>query len=243
MRKKVLYSAFGLVLFVSTFFSGEHNHKSYQQFDNLTAKSIFMQSGNINTVFRTDAYFNYDKVTFSGGKAGMIWPAASSQRLTTIFTTGIIIGAKSVISGNQKELRLAASMYSTHYTAGNIPVIGQVPPTSVCNDSAFNGYLVSVTDQSLVNGGVRTKTAAGRTYTFNYSPWNAWPVNLGAPYVEVNGIAGYQPGWNADRPGTGNGNARPSEMIFTIFMDYTNCTNNIHVSELALPGGTLPLGC
>ncbi|MEO8514229.1 MAG: T9SS type A sorting domain-containing protein [Ignavibacteria bacterium] len=242
MIRKVLFTA--LVLFSNSFvvISSDHGNNQISSSSVMVSKNIFLQSGNINTVFRNDGYFNYDKVTFSFGAAGMIWPAGSSQRLSPVFTSGIWIGAKSVISGNQKELRLAASMYTTHYSPGNIPVNGQVPPLSVCNDSAFNGYLVSVTDQSLVNGGVRTKTAGGRTYTFNYSPWSAWPVNLGAPYVEVNGTPGYQPGWNADRPGIGFGTARPSEMIFVVFMDYTNCTNNIHISEPGLPGGTSPLG-
>ncbi len=242
MVKKVLVSALILLSSSILVIANNHEFKTISSTTLITPKSIFLQSGNINTVFRTDGYFNYDKVTFSGGAAGLIWPSGAAQRLSPIYTTGIFIGAKSVISGNQKELRLAASMYNTHYSPGNIPVNGQVPPLSVCNDSAFNGYLVSVTDQTLVNGGVRTKTAGGRTYTFNYSPWSAWPVNLGAPYVEVNGVPGYQPGWNADRPGTGNGTARPSEMIFTVFMDYTNCNNDIHLSELSLPGGTLPLG-
>ncbi len=242
MRKKVLLTALGLIMLVATSISGEHKNKFYQQNDNLTARSIFLQSGNINTVFRNDGYFNYDKVTFTSGEAGMIWPVQATQRLTVVYTTGIWIGAKVVLPNNQKELRLAASFYNTHYSPGNIPVNGQIPPVSVCNDPAFNGYLVSVTDQTLVNGGVRTKIAAGRTYTFNYSSWSAWPVNLGAPYVEVNGIPGYQPGWNADRPGIGFGTARPSEMIFTVFMDYTNCTNNIHTSEPGLPGGSLPIG-
>lgn len=208
----------------------------------LPSQSIFLQSGNINTVFRNDGYFNYDKVTFTSGDAGFIWPVSSTSRLTAVFTSGIWIGAKSVISGNQKELRLAASFFDTHFSPGNIPVNGQVPPVSVCNDSAFNGYLVSVTDESLVNGGVRTKIAAGRTYTFSYAAWSNWPVDQGAPYVEVNGIPGYQPGWNADRPGVGFGTAKPSEMIFVVFMDYSNCTNNIHQSGISLPGGSLPLG-
>ena len=242
MIKKVLIAALVIFSYSVTVTTSDRGNGIVSNSSVLAPKSIFLQSGNINTLFRTDGYFNYDKVTFSGGTAGMIWPTGTTQRLTSIYTTGIFIGAKSVISGNQKELRLAASFYGTHYSPGNIPVNGQVPPISVCNDSAFNGYLVSVTDQSLVNGGVRTKTAGGRTYTFNYSSWSAWPVNLGAPYVEVNGVPGYQPGWNADRPGTGNGNSRPTEMIFTVFMDYSNCTNNVHTAELSLPGGTLPLG-
>jgi len=204
------------------------------------AQSIFMQGNNINTVFRTDGYFNYDKVTFSNGIAGFIWPVNSLQRLTAIVTSGIWIGAK--VSA-QHELRLAASFYNTHYSPGNIPVIEQVPPSSVCSDPSWRGYYVQLTDPSLFNGGTRYKTAGGRQYTFNYDSWAAWPVQKGAPYVEVNGIPGYQAAWNGDRPGIGNGStARPDELSFFVFMDYTNCTNFQHLSEVSLPGGTLPLG-
>jgi len=204
------------------------------------AQSIFMQGNNINAVFRTDGYFNYDKITFSNGEAGFIWPANSPQRLTAVFTSGIWIGAK---VGPQRELRLAASFFNTHYSPGNIPVIGQVPPSSVCSDPSWRGYYVQLTDPSLFTGGTRYKMAGGRQYTFNYDSWAAWPVQKGAPYVEVNGIPGYQPAWNGDRPGIGNGmTARPEELSFFVYMDYTNCTNNIHTMELSLPGGTLPLG-
>ncbi|MBE2228697.1 MAG: T9SS type A sorting domain-containing protein [Ignavibacteria bacterium] len=242
MKNLVLLKALLLLLAVTTFSKEREGYIANTESPFAPAQSIFLQSGNINTVFRTDGYFNYDKVTFTTGDAGFIWPVAAAQRMTAVFTSGLWIGAKVNIAANQKELRLAASFYNTHYSPGNIPVMGQVPPSSVCSDPAFNGYLVSLNDQSLVNGGTITKNAGGRTYTFVYSSWAAWPVGQGAPYVEVNGIPGYQPGWNSDRPGTGNGNARPSEMIFSVFMDYTNCTNNPHASELSLPGGTLPLG-
>ena len=203
-------------------------------------QSIFMQGNNINSVFRTDGIMNYDKVTFTGVVAGFIWPATATQRLTAVYTSGIWIGAK---VGPQHELRLAASTYDSHYSPGNIPVIGQVPPSSVCSDPSWRGYLVQLTDPALFNGGTRFKNAGGRQYTFNYDSWASWPVQKGAPYVEVNGIPGYQPAWNGDRPGIGNGmTTRPEELLFMVFMDYTNCTNNIHSSDLGLPGGSLPLG-
>jgi hypothetical protein len=203
-------------------------------------QSIFMQGNNINAVFRTDGYFNYDKVTFTSGVSGFIWPVNAPQRMTAISTTGLFIGAK---VGPQRELRLAASFYNTHYSPGNIPQLGQVPPSSVCSDPSWRGYYVQLTDQSLFNGGTRYKIAGGRQYTFNYDSWASWPVEKGAPYVEVNGIPGYQPAWDGDRPGIGNGmTARPEELLFMVFMDYTNCSDSIHRSELSLPGGTLPLG-
>ena len=106
-------------------------------------QNIFMQGNNINAVFRTDGYFNYDKVTFMNGDAGFVWPATSTVRMTAIFATGIWIGAK---AGPQRELRLAASTYNSHYSPGNIPVIGQVPPLSVCSDPTWRGYYIHLND-------------------------------------------------------------------------------------------------
>lgn len=203
-------------------------------------QNIFMQGNNINTVFRTDGIFNYDWVTFTDKEAGFIWPVTSISRRTVNFTSGILIGAK---VGPQRELRLASSSYESHYSPGNIPVIGQVPPPSVCSDPSWRGYLVQLTDPTLTNGGVRVKTAGGRQYIFTYDSWANWPIAKGAPFVEVNGAPGYQPSFNGDRPGIGNGmTARPDELLYMVYMDYTNCTNNIHLSEISLPGGTLPLG-
>jgi len=228
-----------LIIFItasSIIFSDTHNKYSNQN-NYAPVTNNWMQVNNINTIFRSDGYFNYDKVTFPGGEAGFIWPVSSATRKTADFATGIWIGG--LVNG---QLRLAASLYNTHYSPGNIPVIGQVPPSSVCNDPRLRMYQVNLSDSTLINGGVRQKTAGGRTYTCTYDAWSLWPVDLGAPYVEVNNIPGYQPGWYGDRPGIGNGPARPDEILFCVFMDYTNCTNNIHYSELSLPGGTMPIG-
>ncbi len=204
------------------------------------AQNIFMQGNNINTCFRTDGISNYDWVTFPDKDAGFIWPVTSTIRRTAVYTSGFWIGAK---VGPQRELRTATSGYATHFSPGNIPVIGQVPPASVCSDPSWRGYLVNLNDPSLTSGGFRTKSAGGRQYPFTYDSWANWPVAKGAPYVEVNGITGYQPSFNGDRPGIGNGmTARPEELLYMVFMDYTNCTNDTHQAEVSLPGGTLPLG-
>jgi hypothetical protein len=204
--------------------------------------NIFMGGNNIFTVFRSDGIFNFDKITFQGVIAGFIWPVSNPSRLTIDFASGLWLGAKVILQNNQKELRAAGCLYNSIFTPGNIPVIGGIPPQSVCDDPSWKAYLVNLIDSSLVNGGVRTRIAGGYTYTITYDSWANWPVNKGAPYVEVNNIQGYQPGWNADRPGIGFGNSRPAEICFMVYMDYTNCTDSVHVSEISFPGGTKPMG-
>jgi hypothetical protein len=236
MKNIILW--FGLVLpsFIITANIPDNNNYSAGL---IPVQQVFMRVNNIQTAFCTDGIFNHDKFTFPGGSAGFIWPVSSSAGNTLSFATGLWVGAK---VGPQRELRAAGCIYNSHYSPGNIPVIGQVPPASVCSDNSFKGYLVNLTDQSLFNGGVRTRITGGITYTFTYDAWANWPVNKGAPYVEVNHIPGYQPGWNSDRPGIWHTTARPDEIAFMVYMDYTNCTNNIHTLDTNLPGGTLPLG-
>jgi len=106
-------------------------------------QNYFMQGNNINTCFRTDGIFNYDFVTFPSSDAGFIWPVTSTTRKTINFTSGLYIGAK---VGPQSELRLAACAYASHFTPGNIPVVGQPSPQSVCSDPTWKGYHVQLTD-------------------------------------------------------------------------------------------------
>lgn len=214
-------------------------NNSYAELPLAPVQSSFLQTNNINLAVSNDGILSYDRFTFTNGEAGFIWPVAAAARLTADFAAGLWIGAK---VGTSRELRLSAAIYSSHYTPGNIPVIGQVPGSNVCSDPQFKLYVVNLQDPSLVNGGTRTKVAGGRTYNVFYEPWSSWPLNLGAPYVEVNGIPGYQPSFEGDRPGVWHTTARPDEMVFSVYMDYTNCSNNVHTSAAGLPGGTLPLG-
>jgi hypothetical protein len=245
-NKSLITGLIGLVTIVTfgiNLTSAEEPYNfSRKSFNFAPIQNIFMQGNNINTVFRTDGIMNYDWITFPDHDAGMIWPVTHPLRATINFASGIWVGAKVILPGNQKELRLGAAWYASHFTPGNIPVVGQVPPASVCADPKWRGYFVQLTDPSLVNGGTRYKVAGGRQFTFNYDPWSLWPVDLGAPYVEVNGIPGYQPGWSADRPGIGSSRARPDDLLYMVYMDYTNCTDSIHYSMGGMPGGTRPLG-
>ncbi len=90
----------------------------------------FFQPNNINTIIYSDGIFNYDKFTFpNGGDAGFVWPASANQRLTAVFSTGLYLLGK--VNGSYRS---AGALYSSQFSGGNIPVIGQVPPASVCTD-------------------------------------------------------------------------------------------------------------
>lgn len=40
---------------------------------NAAVNNNFLQVNNINAIFRSDGYFNYDKITFPSAVAGMVW--------------------------------------------------------------------------------------------------------------------------------------------------------------------------
>ena len=203
-----------------------------------SVQTISIYGNNMQIPFMTNGIFNgYLNQT------NLIWPAsANTTRMAIDFSSGLWLGAKVILPGGQKELRTAAALYNSLFTAGNIPVIGQVPPQSVCDDPTLKPYVVNLIDRSLINGGVRSRVVGGQLFTVTYDSWASWPVSKGAPYVEVNGVDGYQPGWFADRPGVGFGTVRPSEICFMTYMDYTHCTDSIHLQEMSLPGGTKPMG-
>lgn len=236
---KTKFTLLVLVLFLTSAAFCDIPGNYYAQLPAAPVTTYFLQANNINVALSNDGIISYDRFTFTSGAAGLIWPVAAATRLTMDYAAGLWIGAK---VGTSRELRLAAALYSSHYSPGNIPVIGSVPGSNVCNDPLFKPYIVNLNNPGFVNGGTTTKIAGGRTYVITYDSWASWPVSFGAPFVEVNGIPGYQPSFNGDRPGIWHTTARPDEVVFTIYMDYKNCTNNIHASELSLPGGTLPLG-
>ena len=241
MKKISFYFIFTMLL-LGGLISNEYSTGINQYPAPAPVSNIFLYGNNINTCLRSDGILNYDKITYSGAIAGLIWPGQSSTRLSADYATGIWIGAKVELPGGETDIRTAACLYNSIFTPGNIPVIGQIPPQSVCDDPSWKGYIVNLIDQSLVNGGVRNRISGGHTYSVNYDAWSTWPVDKGAPYVEVNGVPGYQPGWNGDRPGIGFGDSRPAEICFMTYMDYSNCTNNIHSHEISMPGGTFPMG-
>ncbi len=232
---------FIVALLVHQSFAGSHIAKdSFLHTDSLLVRNTFLFGNDMQIPFVNNGVFNNDIGSNTSSRANLIWPFSSGNpRMSMDYSSGLWIGAK---VGPQRDLRTAVAMYNSVFTPGNIPVLGQVPPQSVCDDPAWKPYLVNLIDESLVYGGVRSRTIDTLTFNVVYSSWADWPVDKGAPYVEINGVPGYQPGWNADRPGVGFGNARPSEMCFMSYMDYSNCTNNIHIHESSLPGGTLPMG-
>ena len=241
MKKSRFYIILVLIL-ISTVVKADLPKNFKQLNSQTTAQAVFLYGNNMQVPFFNDGIFNYDKYTFTSETAGLVWPASATTRMTIDYSSGLWLGAQVILPGGQRELRTAVAMYNSIFTPGNIPVLGQVPPQSVCDDPSWKPYIVNLIDQSLVNGGVRTRVVGGHTYTVIYDAWSSWPVDKGAPYVEVNGTPGYQPGWNADRPGIGFGTVRPSEICFMTYMDYSHCTDSVHYHEISLPGGTKPMG-
>jgi hypothetical protein len=128
-NKKILIVLLILILggifSTGSLFSGEHKNKPISPTPLAPIQQIFMQGNNINTTFRSDGIFNYDWITFPSKESGMIWPVSSNTRQTINFTSGVWVGAK--VNG---QIKVGAAAYASHFTPGNIPVLGQVTPLS-----------------------------------------------------------------------------------------------------------------
>lgn len=129
MKTRILFILILTFLLGDILLCGTDHRNGNFDLSELPAKSLFLQSNNVHAVIRTDGILNYDKITLPYFTGGFIWPAASSVRMSMIFASGIWIGAKVILPGNQKDLRVAASFYSSHYSQGNIPLSGSVPPS------------------------------------------------------------------------------------------------------------------
>ena len=119
MKTKIFLFTLFLILQTSKLLTGTDNKLSIPDFSVLPAKSIFLQSNNVHTVIRTDGILNYDRVTLPYSSGGFIWPSSASYRLAMIFASGFWVGAKVMLPGNQKDLRVAASFYNSHLQSSN----------------------------------------------------------------------------------------------------------------------------
>ena len=102
------------------------------------------------------------------GKSGLEWPIGSGK--TAVFASGLWLAAGRV--NGVEEIRTAAAEYSREYAPGTYG--------SNQNDAVFHIYSIHAGDDA------------------SNPDWQNWPVDQGAPWVDVNGDGVYDP--NKDRP-------------------------------------------
>ena len=105
----------------------------------------------------------------NGGVAGFSWPKESNTY--AIYFSGLWISCKV-----SDSIRVSEGYYNTNFRAGYFDFLTQSPKGF--DDSLYRMYKVS---PQFPNGGG------------DLDPWIKWPVNQGAPWVDVNNNGVYEP--------------------------------------------------
>lgn len=131
-----------------------------------------------STINSAGPYCDYLRTNSSG----LFWPKGTSK--TAVYTAGIWVIGKHRPTGG---LRTAVQDYSTEFQPG--PILSEYNTTtnsiSALGDPANPRYKIYKVHRKDSVGGVNPD-------------YDNWPVDLGAPYTERNGVPGYQAG--EDKP-------------------------------------------
>ncbi len=128
-----------------------------------TYKSL--DANNIRTYVWGDGMFDRGNM----GVAGFNWPKDSNSY--AIYVSGLWISSKV-----SDSIRVSISQYDSRFRPGYFDYETQTPGGA--NDTLYRIYKVS---PQYPNGGL------------DNDPWNKWPVNQGAPWVDVNNNGIYEP--------------------------------------------------
>ncbi|MEO6695977.1 MAG: T9SS type A sorting domain-containing protein [Ignavibacteria bacterium] len=125
-----------------------------------------IDANNVSTTIRNDGSFDKNYMTGSGG---FEWPQGSGK--TAIYISGLWLSSKV-----NDSIRVSYSDYDSEFEPGYFDYATQTPMGK--DDPLYRIYKVS---PSFPNG------------NSDFDPWSAWPVNQGAPWVDVNNNGTYEP--------------------------------------------------
>lgn len=164
---------------------------------NKTNTYVALTSLNINNI-STYFYNNGISDISAAGNSGLVYPKGSGK--TAVFTSGLLWGAR--VAGDP-DPRVGGTAYRT----GLQP--GKVLPDGTADDPNLDKYRVyrvrpDVYPGSDPNVDLSTEAALdglsqSDVRTQYEADWNEWPVNMGAPFDDVNANGTYEP--TIDIPG------------------------------------------
>lgn len=229
----------------------------------LTAATLNYQVLNIN---RISAWMRADGQSARSPRSenGIIYPRWTSA---AVYQDGMLWAAKACVDSGysipatDRPIRVGGQTYNVGTKQGWIvgqgasavpvdPMLPEVRAYKIRRDfnSGFQDYY-DVADVFGVPVNEVTYEQIQQVYNAYLRDWNEWPVNRGAPYIERNGIPGYQPppsipyypdeliANNFDEPGiAGADPSVPADMVvWTVYNDLdTSLTRNLY--------GSPPLG-
>lgn len=244
-----------LSIFVPNTMAGEKEQKysasnSVQQAKEISAYSIPLTIININNItsfYRADGSGNNTNQL----SAGLTYPRETA---TAIYQDGFVWGGKVYIDGaysvpSSQIVRVGGQTYNQGTRQGVVTGWGVTAAPMDPNDPHARAYRIRrdyyfMTESELradaatlflVSQASVTQTQIDSVWALYALDWTEWPVSLGAPYIERNGIPGYQApptfsltftpdslkSGHYDEPGIagGNVNAPADQVIWTAFND------------------------
>ncbi len=162
-----------------------------------TADQVALTSLNINNI--SSYFFNNGISDISAlGNSGLVYPKGSGK--TAVFTSGLLWGAR--VAGDA-DPRVGGTAYRTGLQPGKVLANG------TADDPTLPVYRIYRVRRDVFPGAdpnIDLSTEAGldglsqsEVRTQYELDWNEWPVDLGAPYNDVNGNGIYEPA--TDIPG------------------------------------------
>ena len=174
------------------------DNKTRLQKTTVQRSSTRLNINNISTWFYNDGKSDITP----NGNSGFFFPKGSGK--AAVFTAGLLWGAR--VAGDP-DPRVGGTAYRTGLVPGNVDASGNAPADNTIDrfriyrvraDVAPGGPVVDLSADAKDEN--NSEAAIRADYELD---WNEWPVDMGAPYENNDGVPGYQPGngVNRDIPG------------------------------------------
>ncbi len=217
-----------------------------------TPSMSMLNINNVADYFRSDGQGSHSP----SDQAGLFYPKGTT---TAIYEDGFVWGARIWndalhTSKPDQDIRVGGQTYNQGTAAGKVSGMGASAVAAAASDSRSRVYRIrrdyyaivhAITDAELrldaasinsVTQDVVTAAQMADVEAQYDTDWKNWPVDLGAPYIERNGIPGYQPPpafsssftaddlirGNYDEPGIAGSdpNSPADQVVWTVFNDF-----------------------
>ncbi len=176
------------------------NNRTRLQKTTAQKANTFLDINNISTWFYNNGWSDITP----NGNSGFVYPKGSGK--TAVYTAGLLWGAR--VAGDP-DPRVGGTAYRTGLVPGNVDANGNPPADNSIDKYRIYRVRPDVTpSSSLSNANLSAKldaeaanesTTAAALLADYQKDWNEWPVDMGAPYNDVDNSGSYDP--TVDIPG------------------------------------------
>lgn len=203
----LIFSAIVVFLFATSLVAESKKYSAIKSNQSLAKAAAGQVSRTLSNISNWSYWMNYNGMSGidPNGNAGGIYPRGTAG---AIFQDGFIWGGKV-----GTEIRVGGQTYNIGTTPGWINADGTAASPS---DSRARIYRIrsdyktlthamvvqEAAEANMVSSSAVTEDMTTKIIAQYKTDWNEWPADLGAPYVDVDGIPGYDPA--VDKAGIAN---------------------------------------